>query len=121
MGPALEVELHHRLSRLELDAALTVEGGTLALVGPSGAGKSTVVRAIAGLIRPDRGRVAHGSRVLLDTERNIELPPEERRVGVVYQDGALFPFMSVIANVAYGITADGRTREERARAVLDRF
>jgi molybdate transport system ATP-binding protein len=121
MEPGLEVELHHRLSRLELDVALSTNGETIALVGPSGAGKSTILRAIAGLIRPARGRVVHGSRVLLDTERGIDLPPEERRAGVVYQDGALFPFMDVLANVAYGIRGDRRTRGGRARAVLDRF
>src|SRR5213076_2712733 len=58
---------------------------------------------------------------LLDTERGIELPPEERRVGMVYQEGALFPFMTVLANVAYGIRADRRARVERARAILQRF
>ena len=121
MGAALEVALRHRLRRLELDVALSVERQTLALVGPSGAGKSTILRAVAGLLRPDWGRVVSGSQVLLDTEQGIELPPEERRVGMVYQDGALFPFMTVLANVAYGIRADRRAREEQARAVLERF
>jgi molybdate transport system ATP-binding protein len=121
MGSALDVELQHRLSRLELDVALSVGHETLALVGPSGAGKSTILRAIAGLVRPDRGRVVHGSKVLLDTSREVSLPPEERRVGMVYQDGALFPFMSVLANVAYGVRGDGRTRRDRAQSVLERF
>jgi molybdate transport system ATP-binding protein len=115
------VELRHRLSRLDVDVRLTVGAETLALVGPSGAGKSTVLRAVAGLVRPDRGRIDHGDRVLLDTERGIDVPPDARRVGMVHQDGALFPFMSVARNVAYGVPGDRQTRNRRAAEVLDRF
>jgi molybdate transport system ATP-binding protein len=117
----LEVELGHRVSRLDLDVRLDVGVETLALVGPSGSGKSTILRAIAGLVRPGRGRITHGSRVLLDTERSIDVPPEERRIGMVYQDGALFPFLSVLRNVAYGIAGGRRERERRALSVLQRF
>jgi molybdate transport system ATP-binding protein len=121
MGAALDVELRHRLSRLDLDAAFSVGQETLALVGPSGAGKSTILRAIAGLFRPRHGRIVSSGRVLLDTDRGVDLPPEERHVGLVYQDGALFPFMTVLANVAYGVRADRRTRERQARETLERF
>jgi ABC-type sulfate/molybdate transport systems ATPase subunit len=65
--------------------------------------------------------VAHGARVLLDTARGVDLPPEDRHVGVVYQDGALFPFMSVMANVAYGIRDDRRSRRHRSRSILEQF
>src|SRR5207302_1344797 len=119
MGSALDVGLRHRLSRLDLDVAVSLGDETLALVGPSGVGKSTILRAIAGLLRPQQGRIVHGSRVLLDTDRGVELPPEERRVGVVPQDGALFPFMTVLGNVAYGVRAERRTRQRRARRVLE--
>ncbi len=121
MGAALEVELRHGLSRLDLDVSFSVGEETLALVGPSGAGKSTILRAIAGLLQPRRGRIVAGDRTLLDTERRIDLPPEDRHVGLVYQDGALFPFMTVLANVAYGLRADRRTRERLARETLERF
>ena len=121
MGPALEVELRHRLSRLELDVTFGAGRETLALVGPSGSGKTTILRAIAGLLRPERGRVSSGDRVLLDTDRRIDVPPEDRRVGVLFQDGGLFPFMSVLANVAYGVRGDRRRRAGRAREVLERF
>ena len=117
----LAVEFHHRLSRLELDVSFDVGSETLALVGPSGAGKSTILRAIAGLFRPNLGRVDCGDDVLLDTDRGVDMPPEDRRVGLVYQDGALFPFLSVLGNVAYGVHGDRRAREERAREVLARF
>jgi ABC-type sulfate/molybdate transport systems ATPase subunit len=121
MATELEVELRHRLSRLDLDVALALEGETLALVGPSGAGKSTILRAVAGLFHPGWGAIHHGSRPLLDTERGIDLPPEDRRVGFVYQEGALFPFLDVLGNVGYGIRADRKTRVGRAREVLERF
>jgi molybdate transport system ATP-binding protein len=121
MDEQLEVELGHHLSRLDLDVSFELGNETLALVGPSGSGKSTILRAIAGLFRPDRGRIVHVGRVLLDTAKGVNLPPDARRVGMVYQDGALFPFMRVEKNVAYGIRADRRERERRARGILDRF
>jgi molybdate transport system ATP-binding protein len=121
MGSRLDVELRYRLSRLDLDVALSLGQETLALVGPSGAGKSTVLRAIAGLVRPSSGRVVHDDRVLLDTAGQVDLPPEERGVGMVHQDGALFPFMSVLRNVAYGAGGDRRTRERHAREILERI
>ena len=74
----------------------------MALVGPSGAGKTTVLRAIAGLRRPDRGRIALGARVWFDRGAGVDLPPERRAVGLVFQEYALFPHMTVRANVAFG-------------------
>jgi molybdate transport system ATP-binding protein len=117
----LEVELRHHLSRLDLHVRLAVGRETLALVGPSGSGKSTIMRAIAGLLRPERGRIVHAGRVLLDTAVGIDLSPDVRRIGFVYQDGALFPFMDVEQNVAYGVRADRRDRMRRARSILERF
>jgi len=74
----------------------------VALVGPSGAGKSTALSVIAGLVRPDTGRVALDDEVWLDTERQVHLAPDRRRVGLVFQEYALFPHMTVRQNVAYG-------------------
>src|SRR5439155_1673233 len=74
----------------------------LPLAGPSGAGKTTLLRAIAGLLRPDRGRVEAGGAVWLDTSRGVDLPPERRSVGLVFQDYALFPHLTVEQNVAFG-------------------
>jgi molybdate transport system ATP-binding protein len=76
------------------------------LVGPSGAGKTTVLRAIAGLARPDRGVIALGGEPWFDAERRVDLPPEARSVGLVFQDYALFPHLSVEQNVAYGARKD---------------
>ena len=95
-------------------SAAIYPGESVALVGPSGAGKTSALRVVAGLARPARGRVELGGETWLDTERGIDLRPEERRVGLVFQEYALFPHMSVRANVAYG----GR---ERVDELLERF
>ena len=94
---------------------MSVGAETVALVGPSGAGKTTVLRAIAGLRRPDRGRIALGERVWFDTAAKVDLPPERRSVGLVFQEYALFPHMTVRANVAFGGTARVDELLERLR------
>jgi molybdenum ABC transporter ATP-binding protein len=96
-----------------LDVELEI-AGTVALVGPSGAGKTSVLRAVAGLVRPPSGRIALDGDVWLDAERNVFRGPDERRVGLVFQEYALFPHMSVRQNVAYG----GRDRVDE---YLERF
>jgi molybdate transport system ATP-binding protein len=120
---ALRVEAATRLGDFALDVAIEVPAGTcLALAGPSGAGKSTVLRVAAGLLRPAKGRVACGDDVWLDTERRVDLPPEQRRCGFVFQDYALFPHLRAWQNVAYALR--DRPREERrarAHALLERF
>jgi molybdate transport system ATP-binding protein len=96
----LDIGLPLRSFRLELILALGRE--TFALVGPSGAGKTTVLRAVAGLVRPERGRIVLDGKSLFDAALGVSLEPEERRVGFVFQDYALFPHMTVAQNVAYG-------------------
>jgi molybdate transport system ATP-binding protein len=105
----LNLHLDHALRSFRLSLDLELGRETLALVGPSGAGKSSVLRAIAGLLRPDRGRVALGAEAWLDTEAGIDLP-----VGLVFQEYALFPHLDVRRNVAFG----GR---ERVDELLERF
>jgi molybdate transport system ATP-binding protein len=110
----LRIELDHPLRSFRLELELELGRETLALVGPSGAGKSSVLRSIAGLLRPERGRIALGTETWTDTERGIELPPERRSVGLVFQEYALFPHLDVRRNVAFG----GR---ERVDELLARF
>ncbi|HEY5659932.1 MAG TPA: ABC transporter ATP-binding protein [Gaiellaceae bacterium] len=95
--------------RLSLDV-----DGALALVGPSGAGKTTVLRAIAGLVRPASGRIVSGDDVWFDGAKGVSLAPDRRRVGLVFQDYALFPHLSVRENIEYA-------RHRRADEYLDRF
>ncbi|HZM18519.1 MAG TPA: ABC transporter ATP-binding protein [Gaiellaceae bacterium] len=110
----LALDISIPLRTLRVDLGLEVGRETVALVGPSGAGKTTVLRAIAGLVRPERGRISLGETAWLDTERGINRPPEERSVGYLFQDYALFPHMSVRKNVAFG----GATRVDE---LLERF
>ncbi len=119
----LRVEATTLLGTLELDIAVAVERGEcLALAGPSGAGKTSVLRIAAGLVRPRRGRVEAEAEVWLDTERGIDVPPETRSCGYVFQEYALFPHLAAWQNVAYGLTRlPRRERRAHAHAMLDRF
>ena len=110
----LSADVSARLRSYELSVRLDVGRETLALVGPSGAGKSTVLRAIAGLLRPDAGRIALGEAVWFDGAARVHLPPERRSVGMVFQDYALFPHLTVRENVAFGGAA-------RVDGLLDRM
>jgi molybdate transport system ATP-binding protein len=107
----LELDIAVALRSFELGVRLSIGAQTFALVGPSGAGKTTVLRAIAGLRRPDRGRIALGGRAWFDAAAKVDLPPERRSVGLVFQEYALFPHMTVRANVAFGGAGDARVRE----------
>ena len=110
----LQTDFTLPLRAFALELALDVSR-TLALVGPSGAGKTSALRVVAGLVEPERGRVSLDGEHWLDTGRGLSLPPERRRVGLVFQDYALFPHLSVRGNVAYG--AGGRPVGE----LLERF
>jgi len=119
----LAVELATELRAFELRLELAVESGRcLAIVGPSGAGKSSLLRAIAGLLRPREGRIDCAGEPWLATDRGIDLPPERRRCGYVFQDYALFGHLSAWRNVAYGLGHLPRSsRSAAAVALLDRF
>jgi len=99
---ALRIDISVPLRSFVLELALDVGKETVALVGPSGAGKTTVLRSVAGLTRPERGRISCGKATWFDADRNLFLPPEERSVGLVFQEYALFPHLDVRRNVAFG-------------------
>ncbi len=107
---------------IPLDAEITCRPGeVLALVGPSGAGKTTILRALAGLIRPRTGRIACNGETWFDAETGVFLPPQRRRAGLVFQDYALFPHLSALGNVAAALGHVERgARDARARALLAR-
>jgi molybdate transport system ATP-binding protein len=99
----IEVDVEKRLGAFTLAARFSAPGqGVTALYGASGAGKTTLVNMLAGLERPDRGRIAVGGEVLFSSEERINLPPERRRLGYVFQEGRLFPHYSVRGNLTYG-------------------
>ncbi len=108
----LDITLPRR--RFTVGLSLTMGRETLALVGPSGSGKTSVLRALSGLERPQTGRVVLDGRTLFDADSGVDVPVEDRHIGFVFQDYALFPHMSVIRNVRFG----GRNRAEE---MLDRF
>ncbi len=89
--------------RFELHAQFTTARDRSLLFGPSGAGKTLTLLAIAGLLHPDSGRIVVGDRVLFDHAAGIDLPARDRRIGYLFQDGALFPHLSVAANVGFGL------------------
>jgi molybdate transport system ATP-binding protein len=100
----LSVALSHAFPSTTINVAFDVPAvGVTVLFGPSGAGKSTVINAAAGLLRPDHCRIAVAGDVLVDTKAGIWLPPEKRRIGLVFQDSRLFPHMSVETNLRYGL------------------
>ena len=98
----LEVAVKLRQGAFELDASFDADAPIVALFGRSGAGKSTVVNAIAGVVRPEQGRIVVDGRTLFDSAAGIDLKPERRRVGYVFQDALLFPHLTVRANLDYG-------------------
>jgi len=99
---SLALEIEHALGNFRLDARFTAQQGLTALFGRSGSGKTTLVNVVAGLIRPQRGRVVVDGQTLVDTDRGIFVPKHRRRLGYVFQDSRLFPHLSVRQNLLYG-------------------
>ncbi len=98
----LELDVQWRRGDFSLQAKAAGAVGAIGLVGPSGSGKSTLLSLIAGLQKPDVGRIVLDGEILCDTSVGIFLPPEQRRIGIVYQDARLFPHLSVHSNLLYG-------------------
>jgi molybdenum ABC transporter ATP-binding protein len=115
----LTCRLQYRLEHFELDLDLQVASGVTILLGPNGAGKSSLLRLLAGLGQPDSGKVTLGEHCLYDSNKQIDLPPEQRRIGMVFQDLALFPHLDVIGNIDFGLKMRRiQTGERRQRVQL---
>jgi molybdate transport system ATP-binding protein len=112
----LALDVEKRLGDFTLAAKLEATAGVTALFGPSGAGKSTIVNLIAGLIAPDRGRIVLDDTVLFDAGARIDVPPHRRRIGCVFQEGRLFPHLSVRRNLDYGRWMSGLAHDDAAMA-----
>jgi molybdate transport system ATP-binding protein len=119
----LAVDVEKRLGDFHISARFESEGGVTALFGASGAGKTTLASMIAGLIAPDRGRIALDQAALFDSAAGIDVPVHRRRIGYVFQEGRLFPHLSVAANLDYGRRMHGLARDphetERIITLLD--
>jgi molybdate transport system ATP-binding protein len=99
---ALRINFSLARRSFDIDVRLDIDGGTMAIAGPSGSGKTSLLRAIAGLERPKHGYIGVNGKAWFDSEKGVDLQPEQRRVGMVFQDFALFPHMSVFRNVSFG-------------------
>ncbi len=106
-----DVDVSGRVGDTDVASAFAGDGGLTVLFGPSGAGKTSVLNMIAGLIRPARGHVRLGDRTLFDAGAGIDLPPEARAIGYVFQDARLFPHRRVRANLVYGAKNEARLAE----------
>jgi molybdate transport system ATP-binding protein len=110
----LTVDVEKQLGEFRLHAAFESAGGATALFGPSGAGKTSIINMIAALLRPDRGRIVLDGDVLFDNAARINAPAWRRRIGCVFQEGRLFPHLSVRHNLDYGRWASGQVADTKA-------
>ena len=100
---SLYVQIKKKLGKFQLDVEFTMEKGVFAILGASGCGKSMTLKCIAGIETPDEGRIVLNDRVLYDSKKKINLPPQKRKVGYMFQDYALFPNMTVEQNIMAGM------------------
>jgi ABC-type sulfate/molybdate transport systems ATPase subunit len=115
----LFVDIRKRLSGFNLDIKFEMDNDILGLLGESGSGKSMTLKCIAGLEKPDSGKIILNDRVLFDSERGIYIPIKDRRVGFLFQNYALFPHMTVEQNIGYGLSS--LKKEERNRIIRDKI
>ncbi len=118
----LEIALRKRFDAFQLDVAFTSEDGLIVLFGPSGSGKSLTLQAIAGTVQPDTGSIRLDGQAVFDSEAHLNMVPQQRRVGYVPQNYALFPHLTVGENIAFGLTRLSRQeREQRVKELVDVF
>lgn len=108
----LTVDVQKRLGDFQLAGKFESAGKVTALFGPSGSGKTTIINMIAGLVRPDRGNIVLDGHTLFDSQRGVDIPPYRRRVGYVFQEGRLFPHLTVAQNLDYGRWMSGLPRDD---------
>jgi len=111
---SLAVDIKKRLSRFCLDVSFQAEGGVSGLLGASGSGKSMTLMCIAGIVKPDTGKIVLNSTTLFDSERHINLTPQQRRVGYLFQNYALFPNMTVCQNILCGLHKESKDKKKNS-------
>ena len=119
---SLFVDIEKKLGSFRLHTRFETQSGTMALLGASGCGKSMTLKCIAGILTPDRGKIILDGKTLFDSEARVNLTPQQRRVGYLFQQYALFPNMNVLQNIQCGIRAGSRSEKLRqAKAQVRRF
>lgn len=114
----LSVDIEKRLSSFDLQVSFETDKAPLALLGASGAGKSYALKCIAGIEKPDKGKIILNDKTLFDSEKRINLPPQKRRVGYLFQDFALFPNMTVLQNIKAGLHREEKADRDRITTEL---
>jgi molybdate ABC transporter permease protein len=118
----LDIAIAKRLEHFNLDVKFSASRGAVGLLGASGAGKTMTLRMIAGIVQPDSGRIVLNGRLLFDSSANVNVVPASRKIGVVFQDYALFPKMTVAENVGFGLSAlPANERRVRVQTHLERM
>jgi molybdate transport system ATP-binding protein len=115
MRMSFDIALSLRRGDADIDVRIASDRKLTAVIGPSGAGKTSLLHCVAGLLRPDKGRIEVAGETLFNNAAGIDLPPQARRAGYVFQDNRLFPHMRVEANLAYG-----ESRSEASQALMSR-
>ncbi|MDU2063886.1 MAG: ATP-binding cassette domain-containing protein [Sporomusaceae bacterium] len=115
----LEVSVEKKLADFTLQVNFSVDQETLVLFGPSGCGKTTTLRCIAGLTKPDKGKIISARKVFFDSAARVSVQPRKRNIGYMFQDYALFPHMSVKQNIWYGVKESGIKAQELYENLLD--
>jgi molybdate transport system permease protein len=118
----LDITIEKKLEHFDLDVSFNASRGAVGLLGASGAGKSMTLRMIAGIVQPDSGRIVLNGRVLFDSSAHVNVAPANRKIGVVFQDYALFPMMTVAENIGFGLSAlPANERRIRVQTQLERM
>lgn len=117
----LEIKFQKKLKHYILDMDVSMHAGCLGILGASGCGKSMSLKAVAGIVRPDSGRIATEKMVLFDSEKKIDLTPQKRKVGYLFQNYALFPNMTVEENIMAGVQGKRPEKKEKAARLMERF
>lgn len=118
---SLQVDIKKNWKNFSLDIRFDLDKGPLGILGASGCGKSMTLKCIAGIWQPDEGKIVLNGRTLFDSEKKINLRPQKRRVGYLFQDFALFPNMTVEENVGAGIMLPKKEKEEQVRRMIEKF
>lgn len=118
---SIKIDIHKKLKGFNLEAKFETKGKCIGILGASGCGKSMTLKSIAGIEKPDSGLVQVGDKVLFDSKNHINLPPQQRKVGYMFQNYALFPHMTVEENIGIGVYKDKATKEKIVQAEIKRF